>query len=430
MATQAAGAVDSSTNAHNGTLAAPAVSNEELAPVVWAAGQGTSLKAPSFQAVCRLRPSVTSDVGVVDDLYRVDTDGTVHAFNPSRTVPMSDAWQAFAVTAVVRPTASQADIFQVVETAIGAITQDRGGNVTVLLHGPTGSGKSHTAIDASEEDAGLLIRAVEMLKQHPDSHLSLSCLEIDDDSVRDLLAGRGAPPRLDLHYDSTAGLTKARGAAEPKIPNVGTLRAVLESAERNQKGKTHTTQLRAQRAHIMYRLFVKTAKSTRVLQFVHLAAPRLQEEDDMSSVKLADQAKRKKELVAGNAEANKVNKGLTQLGTVLNAVQSNAVHVPYRSTKLTYALQGTLGGSNKCVVVGHVIPDAEFSAENLVTLQFTATVYANMKSKRNKQSSSGRPRAMSFDTSSIKPHLPSNSAEAPAEPRRKRAGSFHASSRQ
>eukprot|EP00035_Acanthoeca_spectabilis_P024905 m.455948 g.455948 ORF g.455948 m.455948 type:complete len:2853 (-) comp20968_c0_seq1:249-8807(-) len=392
-------------------------------PVSWAKGAGTSLNAPRFQAVCRVRTPVSAAEEIVsDELFRIDSEGIVHAFSSA-----TELRHQFPMTAVLGRSATQADVYQVVETAISATTHHPGGNVSIVLHGPNSAGKHHTAIGDSEDDPGILLRAFNALKDLPETHLTFSILEVDGDSVRDLLGTKGGSRRVDLHHDAAAGFTKARGAAEPKILNHGTMRAMLESAKRIRRAKTAEDQLRLERSHVVYRLFIKTANSVKVLQLVVLAAPRLHIDEDLDAVKHADRARRQQEQAAQNAEASRTNKCLTQLATVLQAVQSKTTHVPYRSTKLTYALQGTLGGANKCIVISHVNPDRESMPENIVTLKFAATVHANKSIRKTSTSDGGRPRAMSFDTSSIRRSTDEAATPATAAPiRKKRADSFHA----
>lgn len=129
-----------------------------------------------------------------------------------------------------------------------------------------------------------------------------------------------------------------RGAAEPKVPNEATLLAVLASAERNHAHLAREDQTRSRQSHVLYRLFVRSSAGYRVVQFVRLAALRAQEDADLDSYAAADRDVRRREVAADNAEAARVSQGITQLATVISAVRSKAVHIPWRSTKLTYVL--------------------------------------------------------------------------------------------
>ena len=65
---------------------------------------------------------------------------------------------------------------------------------------------------------------------------------------------------------------------------------------------------------------------------------------------------------AALAEANNINKSLMTLGMVVTTLaakrdsQQAAVHVPYRSSKLTWLLRDSLGGNARTAVVATVSP--------------------------------------------------------------------------
>ena len=46
-------------------------------------------------------------------------------------------------------------------------------------------------------------------------------------------------------------------------------------------------------------------------------------------------------------EAQSINKSLSALGDVFQALQQKAIHIPYRNSKLTRLLEDSLGGGAK-----------------------------------------------------------------------------------
>jgi kinesin family protein 5 len=70
-------------------------------------------------------------------------------------------------------------------------------------------------------------------------------------------------------------------------------------------------------------------------------------------------------------EAKMINKSLSALGGVINALTDSAhSHVPYRDSKLTRILQDSLGGNSKTALIVAVSPSSYNSAETVSTLRF------------------------------------------------------------
>ena len=74
-------------------------------------------------------------------------------------------------------------------------------------------------------------------------------------------------------------------------------------------------------------------------------------------------------------ESSSINKSLSAIGNVINALVCNAEgksnrFVPYRDTKLTYLLKDSLGGNSKTSIVANISPAASSYGETLSTLKF------------------------------------------------------------
>ena len=70
-------------------------------------------------------------------------------------------------------------------------------------------------------------------------------------------------------------------------------------------------------------------------------------------VDLAGSERVKKSEVEGDhmKEAGHINKSLSALGNVMEALDRKASHVPYRDSKLTYLLQDSLGGNSRTMMI-------------------------------------------------------------------------------
>lgn len=71
-------------------------------------------------------------------------------------------------------------------------------------------------------------------------------------------------------------------------------------------------------------------------------------------------------------EAAAINKSLSALGQVFTALRTNAMHVPYRNSKLTQLLQGALGGDGKACLFVNISPGESNLSETMSTLNFGA----------------------------------------------------------
>jgi len=73
-------------------------------------------------------------------------------------------------------------------------------------------------------------------------------------------------------------------------------------------------------------------------------------------------------------EAQAINKSLSALGNVIEALQKKQQHIPYRNSKLTYLLQDSLGGHAKTLMFINVSPTAYDSDETNQSLMFATRV--------------------------------------------------------
>jgi kinesin family protein 3/17 len=67
-------------------------------------------------------------------------------------------------------------------------------------------------------------------------------------------------------------------------------------------------------------------------------------------------------------ESKKINKSLSALGNVINALTENKSgksHIPYRDSKLTRLLEDSLGGNCKTTMIAMISPSHEFFNESV-----------------------------------------------------------------
>ncbi len=93
-------------------------------------------------------------------------------------------------------------------------------------------------------------------------------------------------------------------------------------------------------------------------------------------VDLAGSERVRKSEVEGQAlkEAQHINKSLSALGNVMEALDRKSSHVPYRDSKLTHLLQNALGGNSRTMMVVTVCPHNDAYDETTFALKFATRV--------------------------------------------------------
>eukprot|EP00178_Gracilaria_changii_P002477 TRINITY_DN1367_c0_g1_i2.p1 TRINITY_DN1367_c0_g1~~TRINITY_DN1367_c0_g1_i2.p1 ORF type:complete len:1376 (-),score=220.11 TRINITY_DN1367_c0_g1_i2:1767-5894(-) len=276
---------------------------------------------------------------------------------------------------VFQPHMSQSQVYEETSGVVASVMD--GYNVCVFAYGQTGSGKTHT-MNGPPEDRGVNFRALMELFQiaegrseHSEISISVSMLEIYNETLRDLILPDSVsnPPRLEIRRDMSAD--SATAVYIPKLTevNVDTVEDVLEvmhyGASNRSKGRTNMNE-HSSRSHLILKVNVVCEKlsdgfkSSGVLHLVDLAGS----ERVARSQATGDRLK----------EAQHINKSLATLGDVFTALNNHANHVPYRNSKLTYLLQDCLGGDSKTLMFVNVSADEVDANESLSSLQFAQRV--------------------------------------------------------
>ncbi|CAI4212922.1 unnamed protein product [Parascedosporium putredinis] len=100
-------------------------------------------------------------------------------------------------------------------------------------------------------------------------------------------------------------------------------------------------------------------------------------EGTLNLVDLAGSERLKHSQVEGDRmrETQNINKSLSCLGDVIDALGRGSAHVPYRNSKLTHLLQYSLGGNSKTLMFVMVSPLEAHLKETLTSLRFAAKVH-------------------------------------------------------
>ena len=332
----------------------------------------------NVRVVCRIRPlnSKEKDRGGYDILEYTNEFETVIINRPKEDKDERSNKQAkhsFNFDKCFPPGTSQADVYDVVAAPI---LEDvfKGYNGTLFVYGQTGSGKTHTMMGPDggkgmEDQAmqGIVPRmamnvfyAVEEADEDLEFIVKVSFLEIYMERIRDLLDPSKA--NLKVREDKVKGIW-VEGATEVYCSCDDDVMNVLRLGQVHRSVASTKMNAESSRSHSIFivnitQKNIKTGSTKSGKLFL---------------VDLAGSEKVEKTGATGQTleEAKMINKSLTALGQVINALtDEKAKHIPYRDSKLTRLLQNSLGGNSRTTLCINASPSDYNYGETMSTLRF------------------------------------------------------------
>ncbi|KKA28569.1 hypothetical protein TD95_002912 [Thielaviopsis punctulata] len=320
-----------------------------------------------------------SVIKVIDDrclVFDPPEDNPVQKF--SRTVVPNGKKtkdQVFAFDRIFDDHATQTDVYEATTKQLLDSVMD-GYNATVFAYGATGCGKTHT-ITGTPQSPGIifltmqeLFEKIEETSQEKVTEISLSYLEIYNETIRDLLVpggGINAPKGgLMLREDSNQAVTVA-GLTSYHPKNV---QEVMDMIVRGNEFRTVSPTMAnavSSRSHAVLQINVAMKDRNAAVSEPHTMAT-LSIIDLAGSERASATQNRGERLIEG---AN-INKSLLALGSCINALcdPQKHNHVPYRNSKLTRLLKFSLGGNCKTVMIVCVSPSSAHYDETQNTLRY------------------------------------------------------------
>ncbi|KAK4204895.1 P-loop containing nucleoside triphosphate hydrolase protein [Triangularia verruculosa] len=285
------------------------------------------------------------------------------------TVDSKEAQGSFTFDRVFDMSCKQSDIF---DFSIKPTVDDilNGYNGTVFAYGQTGAGKSYTMMGTNIDDdsgKGVIPRIVEQIFSQIMSSpanieytVRVSYMEIYMERIRDLLAPQN--DNLPVHEEKSRGVY-VKGLLEIYVSSV---QEVFEVMRRGGNARAVAATNMNQESSRSHSIFVVTITQKNV-------ETGSAKSGQLFLVDLAGSEKVGKTGASGQTleEAKKINKSLSALGMVINALtDGKSSHVPYRDSKLTRILQESLGGNSRTTLIINCSPSSYNDAETLSTLRF------------------------------------------------------------
>lgn len=250
-----------------------------------------------------------------------------------------------------------------------------GFNGTVFAYGATGCGKTYT-ISGSPENPGIIFQAmqelftrIENLKDTKHFELTLSYLEIYNESIRDLLRPETSSKKLVILEDSNESIRVSNLSHHNPRKVEDVMDLVIKGNMNRTTSATDANEV-SSRSHAVLQIHIMQHNRTADLKADHTFAT-------LSIIDLAGSERAATTKNRGNRlyEGASINRSLLALGNCINALCLNdgtrrTCHVPYRDSKLTRLLKFSLGGNCKTVMIVCISPSSTHYDETLNTLKY------------------------------------------------------------
>ncbi|XP_022247926.1 kinesin-like protein KIF18A [Limulus polyphemus] len=276
----------------------------------------------------------------------------------------------FAFDHVFGPEESNQDVFQSTTKSIidGLLN---GYNCSVFAYGATGAGKTHTML-GTPSNPGLtfltvmeLYERIESIKEDKICDISVSYLEVYNETIRDLLM---PSPPLAVREDPQRGVVVS-GLSYHKPKDAEHLLNMLDFGNKNRTQHPTDANAESSRSHAVFQVCVKQQNRTADLSTNVQVAK-------MSLIDLAGSERACAAAAHGGVrqrEGANINKSLLALGNCINALadrKNKGQHIPYRNSKLTRILKDCLGGNCKTVMIAAVSPSSISYEDTYNTLKY------------------------------------------------------------
>lgn len=274
----------------------------------------------------------------------------------------------FGFDNVFAPSHNQEAIWRATEPLIQSAID--GYNVCVFAYGQTGSGKKYTML-GTEENPGLTTKAINKLfntkrtleespKGSTKVHISIELLEIYNEQVRDLLSekkGKSGYAKPNLTLNSNEAVGNIVHTAEDE----GCVSAILEKAQKRRCVKATKSNAESSRSHLIFTMNYNVTNASGVQRRGKLSICDLAGSERLSKSESHGEARK---------EAQHINKSLSSLSNVIEKLQQESNHIPFRESKLTYPLHNSLGGDSKTLVIVCCNPLSDHFQESTCSLRF------------------------------------------------------------
>lgn len=279
--------------------------------------------------------------------------------------------QTFGFDRVFDENTSQAEVYEC--TARGLLDSVLDGyNATVFAYGATGCGKTHTITGTAQQPGIIFLTMQELFEKiaersdEKQTEVSLSYLEIYNETIRDLLVPGGSKQGLMLREDANQAVSVS-GLSSHHPRDVHQVMDMIVTGNEYRTVSPTAANATSSRSHAVLQINVAQKDRNADVNEPHTMAT-------LSIIDLAGSERASATKNRGDRllEGANINKSLLALGSCINALcdPRKRNHVPYRNSKLTRLLKFSLGGNCKTVMIVCVSPSSAHFDETQNTLRY------------------------------------------------------------
>eukprot|EP00928_Gymnodinium_smaydae_P027335 TRINITY_DN21177_c0_g1_i2.p1 TRINITY_DN21177_c0_g1~~TRINITY_DN21177_c0_g1_i2.p1 ORF type:complete len:1189 (+),score=375.48 TRINITY_DN21177_c0_g1_i2:67-3633(+) len=327
----------------------------------------------SIRVFCRVRPLSSKETG----------QGDTNIANMADAMTVEVQGVKFGFDAVFMP-GKQEEVFEdcrdLVQSAID------GYNVTMFAYGQTGAGKTYTMY-GSKNDPGTSPRTImeifRVTAQQSDRYqftVMGSMLELYRNDLIDLLAkdGHKAAKKLNVRQEKS-GMVQIEHLTEEICEDEKQLSTLLERGNAQRTVAATAMNSESSRSHLVLIIkIVSVNRETKDQLFGKILICDLAGSERLKKSQVTNEMQK---------EAIEINKSLTALGDVIEALTKANKQIPYRNHKLTQLMQDSLGGSAKTLMFVNCSPASSNVDETLMSLKYAtrAKQIKNTATKKKQQ---------------------------------------------
>ena len=286
--------------------------------------------------------------------------------------------QLFKFDAVFSEGSNQYEVFKEVSDLV--ISALDGYKVCIFAYGQTGSGKTYTMEGnyESKDQKGIIPRAVDILFENIHNYkangwdltVKVNFQEIYLDEIRDLLLPSNSMRHLNKYNKYEPTIVEVEQAED--------VYKLLHKSRENRMNAETQWNTHSSRSHSLFQLQIQ-GHHPRIKGGINI-------DGALNLIDLAGSERVLKSKAEGDRlkEALSINKSLSSLGHVINALANKEKHIPYRDSKLTYILKDHIGSeSAKMLMIVNISPLASHLIESVNSLRFASKVNSCILNKKS-----------------------------------------------